>query len=235
MKEIKFFPVKKEVELGGSAPNPAFKFIPEWYKNIPIYADNEKKLSMKENAQMHNHTLKKCVPFLDAMTSGYVFALDDDIYVEQVNNEPYIRWKSDVEIITWHSLNQFPGFSIPDDYHYMVAKFHNDWKITTPKGYSLFCTHPSNRFDLPFRTISGFVDTDTYSQPIQFPFILKKGFEGIIEAGTPVAQLIPIKRDDWKSIQEPYNADVAYKNFRAFRRTFANSYRKNFWQKKKYQ
>lgn len=235
MKEINFFPTKKEVELGGFAPEPAFGSIPEWYKNIPIFTNNDKKLSMRNNAMMHNHTMKKCVPFLDAMTAGYVFTLDDDIHIEQVNNEPYIRWKSNVEMITWHGTDQFPGFHIPDDYHYMVAKFHNDWKITTPKGYSLFCTHPSNRFDLPFRTISGFVDTDTYTMPIQFPFILKKGFEGIIEAGTPVAQLIPIKRDDWKSVKEPYNADTAYTDKRKFWRTFANSYRKNSWQKKKYQ
>ena len=235
MKEIIFFPVTNQVELGGTAPEPASKFVPDWYKKIPVYTNGDTKLRQPPGWNTHNHTMKKCVPFLDAMTAGYMFSLDDDILIEQVNNEPYIRWKSDVEIITWHTLDQFPGLEIPNDYHLMVAKFHNEWTITTPPGYSLFCTHPSNRFDLPFFTLSGFVDTDSYVLPIQFPFLLKKGFEGIIKAGTPVAQLIPVKRDEWNSKVEKFDENKRYKNLRKFWKTFANSYRENYWTKKKYQ
>jgi hypothetical protein len=115
-----------------------------------------------------------------------------------------------------------------------VFKFQQEWTNKTPKGVSILFTHPSNRFDLPFRCFSGFVDTDKYNLPVHFPFILKKGFEGIIPAGTPVAQLFPIKRTNWKSKVVKWDADESYKANRNFQRTFAASYKKNYWNRKEY-
>jgi hypothetical protein len=70
---------------------------------------------------------------------------------------------------------------------------------------------------------------------IHFPFLLKKGFEGIIPAGTPLAQIIPFKRDNWVSEQEKFDLDTQYAKKRTFWRTFAGSYKANYWTKKKYQ
>jgi hypothetical protein len=235
-KTIKFTASTREVDIGGSPPQPAVKSIPEWYKNINQWTNGDKKLKHPLGSQAHNASIKRCLPFIDAMSAGYIFSLDDDVYVELLpNGEPHIRWKSDVEMITWHSTDQWAGVPIPDEYHPMVAKWHNEWQINTPKGYSLWATHPANRFDLPFQTLTGFVDTDTYDMGIHFPFFLKKGFEGIIPAGTPLAQLIPIKRDNFKSEKEEYNLDNQYKKKRVFWRTFAGSYKVNYWTKKKYQ
>jgi hypothetical protein len=39
------------------------------------------------------------------------------------------------------------------------------------------------------------------------PIVLKRGFEGVIKQGTPISQLIPIKRDRWKSEQKKFNQD----------------------------
>ena len=71
--------------------------------------------------------------------------------------------------------------------------------IKTPPGYSVLFTHPMNWHYLPFYSLSGVVDTDTYTMPVLFPFMMKNNFEGIIPKGTPVIQIIPFKRDDWKS------------------------------------
>jgi hypothetical protein len=46
--------------------------------------------------------------------------------------------------------------------------------------------------------LEGIVDTDGYNAAVQFPFIIDEGFEGIIPAGTPIVQVIPFKREDWK-------------------------------------
>ena len=43
------------------------------------------------------------------------------------------------------------------------------------------------------------VDTDKYPIPVHFPFLLKKNFEGLIKQGTPIIQVIPFKRESWKS------------------------------------
>lgn len=194
----------------------------------------DKKLRFPMNWKAHNTSIKRCMPFLDAMTAGYTFVLHDDVYVEQIDDEPFIRWKSDVEMITWHSSEQFEGLHMPDYCHNMVAKWQNDYEILSPPGYSLWFTHPVNRFDLPFITLSGFVDTDKYATPVQFPFFLKKGFEGIIESGTPIAQMFPVKREPWKLEIEKHDPDKTYLRFRKFWRTFAGSYKSNFWTKKEY-
>ena len=66
------------------------------------------------------------------------------------------------------------------------------------KGYSVLITHPFNRDDLPFRTLTGLVDVDLYkSNTIQFPAVwIDESFTGILKKGTPIAQCIPIKRDN---------------------------------------
>jgi hypothetical protein len=47
-------------------------------------------------------------------------------------------------------------------------------------------------------TLTGVVDTDAYPLVVLFPFMMKNTFEGVIEKGTPVVQIIPFKREDWK-------------------------------------
>jgi hypothetical protein len=117
----------------------------------------------------------------------------------------------------------------------MVAKWHNDFLIKTPKGFSVLFTHPLNRLDLPFFTLSGLVDCDKYNSPIHFPFLLKRGFEGIIESGTPIAQIVPVKRELWKSKKYLFNSDKIYQNQRTFLRTFSDYYKKKVWIKKNYE
>jgi hypothetical protein len=232
---IKFTAGSKEAELIKSYPIPSIKTIPKWYKDVPPFADGEKKLHFPMGHGMPNLTLKKCVPFLDALTSGYMYTLEEDIHVEiDKVGKPLIRWRSGDNVLTWHSPDQFPGVPIPNSYHYMVAKWRNDWVINTPKGYSVLFTHPSNRFDLPFTTLSGLVDSTSYEIPVQFPFIHKKDFEGIIEAGTPVCQLHPMKIEDWNSHMVGFDSEQNYIAKKKFFRDFVSSYKKNNWSKKSY-
>jgi hypothetical protein len=234
-KVITFDPHNENASICSSYPKPATNFIPVWYKEIPAFTNGDKKLRFPMGSEMPNLTLKKCVPFLDAMTSGYMSFLEEDVYVEQVNNEPFIRWRSSDSLITWHTSDQFPGLHIPEEFHYMVAKWVNPWVINLPKDYSVLFSHPSNRLDLPFFTFSGLVNCGSYVGPVQFPFILKKGFEGIIERGTPVCQLTLVKNEPWKSKVNPYSKERTYKNDKEFSKTFAHSYKKNFWSRHSYQ
>jgi hypothetical protein len=55
--------------------------------------------------------------------------------------------------------------------------------------------HRENKY---FSVLPGIVDNDKYTSPVNFPFTLKDiHFEGLIPAGTPMVQIIPIKRDSW--------------------------------------
>jgi hypothetical protein len=234
MNLFKITPSTKSVSLAGIPPIPASKAVPQWYKDIPQWGFGETKLSFPLDRFNHNATVKRCVPFIDAMTFGYTVTLHDDVYVEQTVDGPLLRWKSDAEMVTFHSPDQFEGLVIPANYHTMVAKWHNDYFFDLPKGYSLLITHPVNRFDLPFLTITGLVDCDAHPLTVQFPFFLQLGFEGMIESGTPVAQLLPVRRESWKSEIGQFKEEESYKRARSFKRTFAGSYRKNFWSKKQF-
>jgi hypothetical protein len=176
VKKFKVTPESKNRFLVGSRPTPAKEHLPNWYKEITPYANNDKKLRIPPGWGTQNTTIKRCVPFLDAMTLGYTVVLDTDVIIEIINEEPNMRWKTEEEVITFHTLDQFPGFQIPEDYHHMVAKWNNEFGYNLPEGYSMFITHPINRVDLPFQTLSGLVDVDAYGLSVKFPFILKKGF-----------------------------------------------------------
>lgn len=234
MKKIKFFPLEKNTELVNNYPVPASKKIPEWFKQIQPYF-HKNKLSFPMQFKTPNVTVKRCVPFLDALTIGYVACLESDVFVEKTENGSIIRWRDGSTQVTEHDVVQFNGFPIPEDYNYFVWKWHNTWSINVPDGYSIYFTHPSNRFDLPFRSLSGVVDCDKYDMSVQYPFLLKKDFEGIIEAGTPLVQLIPFKRESWQSVVEKYDYDKTFLIGKNFFKTLVSSYKKNYWTIKKYQ
>ncbi|WP_138919474.1 hypothetical protein [Oceanicola sp. S124] len=78
-----------------------------------------------------------------------------------------------------------------------VLKFMNFWTLEVPPGWSLLFTHPMNREELPFRTLSGVVDCDLFRDGyVHFPALwTERDFTGTLPAGTPVAQVIPIPAD----------------------------------------
>jgi hypothetical protein len=65
MKKITFR--SEDVAVDWLKPEPTQKHIPDWFKGINPIIDNEM-------------TIKKCVPVLDAFTSGYVFRTSVDIF-----------------------------------------------------------------------------------------------------------------------------------------------------------
>lgn len=209
---------------------PAKNFIPEWYKDIPAFNRDVKSLPASLN-------LKACMPFLDSLTIGYILPLPFDIAVEQRADGPFISWNvGDVKLIGTRDKSLAPNIPVPAGYDETT---HFVWEMTTaiqtPPGYSMIYTHPFNRYDLPFITLTGVPDGDT--APIaggNAPFFLKKGFEGIIKAGTPIVQIIPFKRDSWISEE---NYSVQEEAARWAKRSLAAAfgwYKTHQWQKKSY-
>jgi hypothetical protein len=92
-----------------------------------------------------------------------------------------------------------------------IIKFNNFWTIELPPGYSLLVTHPVNRNDLPFLTLTGIVDADRYRDNfIHFPAYWREaGFNGVLPKGTPVAQCLPFKRDAWRAQFDPIEGEAA--------------------------
>jgi hypothetical protein len=211
-------------------PEPAKKHIPEWYRDAERFVGGKLKITNG----VGNHGLKTCVPFLDAMTSGYTALLPIDILVEQTDLGPKLQWRSSPDPLEKRPrINKtLPTPAGHDDDHYAWKSLFN---IQVPKGYSILITHPFNRFDLPFTTLSGVVDADMTMARGNLPFFLKSGFEGIIPVGTPIYQIFPFKRENWKSENDDSITKIAIENeFDSMRRVYG--WYKNFkWNRKSYE
>ena len=236
MKEqkIKFIPAKPEFEGIFDPPRPAGEFLPEWYKSQSGYTDGTKQILDDGN---YNHTVKYCMPALDAMTAGYIIPLPQDIeLIDSPDGTPSMRWPSDVFAqFSTHSNEQISELPLDTSVWDPIAwKFHNPWIIQTPPGYSCLFTQPMWHEDLPFRCFPGVVDTDTYCiQAVNFPCVFRAGFRGHIPMGTPMIQVIPFKREGWKSKTQEKSSFDKHKWERS-RRRFGHRYKKDYRQKKNY-
>ena len=238
MKKILFHPMTKFTDLVLDIPKPSSYSLPGWYKKIPLEAEGYDKPGLNDfNSRASNLTIKGCTPFLDALTAGYMVTLPADLEVKKaVTGDLYFNWRSEIGLISLHTPEQHPG--LPNIVHNqsLVVKFSFNFTIRTPKGYSCLFTHPLNRNELPFRTFSGIVDTDGYTQEVQFPFQLNQEITEpmIIEAGTPICQIIPFKRDNWKSYKENYDENFVIKNRFDFAKKIVRSYKNQYWFRKTY-
>lgn len=225
--EIQFLASSEEYLEAFDAPIPAADVIPEWYKRQGGYVNNEKRIS---ELGMYSSTIKHCMPALDAMTAGYVLTCPCDIHVTSNTFEEGVAtaWPVDRKIIESHSPQQVSEFSIDAEvWNPAVLKLINEWTIVTPPGYSTLFTAPFWREERRFMAFTGIVDTDKYPQPVNFPFLVRNGFVGTIENGTPFVQLIPFKRDEWESVAAINTQANASKWLRVTRDTI-HRYKKNF-------
>jgi hypothetical protein len=159
-------------------------------------------------------TIKKCMPVFDAISSGYIITTYVDVWVRQMPlvpegtivdentdmsqfpTHPFYEWPS-FTAIEFHPEGQAPNYPAKNG-HISYPKWMNPWSIKTPPGYSCLFIQPMHR-NSEFTILPGIVDTDKYSAPVNFPFVLNEPnkFEGLIPAGTPLVQVIPFKRDSW--------------------------------------
>jgi hypothetical protein len=111
--------------------------------------------------------------------------------------------------IDFHDNSQVTGTPFFDEDQFVI-KFTNFWTFEVPAGYSLLITHPFNRHDLPFVTLTGLVDADAYRDNfINFPAHWRDlEFSGVLPKGTPVAQCVPIRRDAWTARFEFIEGDA---------------------------
>jgi len=217
-------------------PKPGVHHLPEWYKKQKNYSNGlNTTFDVLNNGEVG--TYKLCIPLIDTLTSGYILSTPADIHVAKANgttNSPYLTWKVNWPLLDFQDPKTLGNYPPPYAHNPNLFRWYVDWQLVTPKGYSLWVTHPSHRYDLPFTTLNGFVDTDTHPNHLFLPFFIREGFEGVIPKGTPIAQLLPIKRENWELqkgvVKQGY--DFVYNNImktQAFR-----VYKKLFWSKKTY-
>ena len=172
-----------------AAPKPAKGAMPDWFKRL---APVQREALSPDNSAL---TVKRCMPFLDALTMGWVIPLAATVRFEVSEGGTKIDcgWDFDKTMVSPHATAQIAGhprLPMPP------MKFHNHWTIITPPGWSCLFVPPLNRPHPMFEIASGVVDTDSYRAHIHFPFFANPA-DGVyvVEKGTPVAQVIPFRRD----------------------------------------
>ena len=120
--------------------------------------------------------------------------------------------------------SQSSSYEVPEGFSKTVFKYYHGWIIETPKDYSCLITHPIGYPNLPIKTITGIIDTDSLKTFANSPFVIKEGFEGIIEKGTPMFQIIPFKRDSWKAEYELMGKETNFHNNEKLHSRIVSSY-----------
>lgn len=171
-------------------PVPARTALPEWFRRVP--AVDKAQLTPTNNAL----TIKRCMPFLDALSTGWIVPLAATVRLEVKEGGRVVDagWEFDRTMVSNHGPHQVAGN--PKEPR-PPCKFHNHWTIKTPPGWSCLFLPPLNRPHPAFEILAGVVDTDTYASEIHFPFFAtdKEGVH-VLEKGTPIAQVITFRRAD---------------------------------------
>lgn len=253
--------VKKRTETGSGSEPGVIEFmnidqmstlrpekitLPKWYKDMPVTA------KLFSSQDIPDLTIKRCIPVLDALTTGYYLVTTVD-YTFSKNKETgdyMFQGPQDImqtKPISMHPTTQISTINLSPEYIDYAFKWSNSWMIKTPPGYSCLFVHPLSDAESPFKSLDAVVDTDTFFMPVLFPFLMKNNFEGTIPKGTPVIQIIPFKREDWEmKINKDFNPDLMT-NYKAERDLYESGrygkdgkpiggmYKRDYRVKKKYQ
>jgi hypothetical protein len=212
-------------------PKPATDSVPEWYKEMSSYIGEEKKPNGDGTTTA---TIKRCMPVFDAITGGYILYTYADVWISQKDGQPWYEWPS-FGPISFHPVEQAPNHPNRNGHQESYPKWINPWAIQTPPGYSVLFVQPMHRKSV-FTILPGVVDTDQYNAPVNFPFVLNDVTgEGLIPAGTPMAQVIPFKRESWEmGMGTQEDLQNLNKTTTRLRTRFFDSYKSQFRQPKEY-
>ena len=245
-KEIEFSAHEDYFALKEDYPIQIKLNIPEWYKKL--------------EHTIENRTIKGCMPFLDTLTSGYLLKIPQDFNIKHNvdnKNEKGEEFKDSFQTFGLHSMSHLlnaksinlnSGFDthslkqiegspfIEKNKNLPIYKIINPWKIKTPKGYSCLFVPPLNNTDDRFSIIPGIVDTDTFSNEINFPIVINGDkysvLETLIKKGTPYVQVIPFKRDSWKITIKPRKPKEIQNSKLFYGLRILNIYKEKYWNKK---
>lgn len=163
-------------------------YLPDWFRRLPAVDGDA---ASRSDTGL---TIKRCMPFLDAMASGWILPLAASVRLEIRDNGREVEggWDFDRPMVSHHAPHQVAGSPWGDR---PPRKFHNYWTIVTEPGWSCLFVDPLNRPNGVFEVLSGVVDTDSYRSLIHFPFFAT-GADGVhfIEKGSPLVQVIPFER-----------------------------------------
>lgn len=240
--KIKFKPTQPEAKL--FPPRPVKMDLPKWYKEMGnTIGDLE--VNAKNLVDLQSKTLftiKRCVPVQDYMLSGYSIIFPYDVMFSIRRDEKGAEVKfftpthGDKKVIGKHTPAQFP--MMRNGIQTWITKFFAGWVINTPPGYSCLLYPNFYQFEERVTFLPAIVDTDTFDSEIGFIGYVdcSQTMDFKIEAGTPIMNVFPFKRDEWDmEIQdEVFDEKKHSKSTLLGNQLIENMYRRFFHSKKRY-
>lgn len=227
--KINIYPVSDEFggEYMQKCIRPASDDLPDWYKKSNSYVgDKSDKLYLPKRMSM-----KKCIPILDYLTTGINLYTPFTIFVEGKYPERDIWTNTERDSyakLGMHSIEQVQLFPLPNSYDPLPRKIDFPWVIETPKGYSSIYVQPQNELYDSLLFPRGLVNTDNYHNQVNFPFFIKKDFEGTIDAGTHFMSVFFIKREKADLLYNTFESGISkIKQARAMVQNWGRYYYKN--------
>lgn len=173
-------------------PVPANKTIEEWYRKMPVDYPGSEHMIVPDS---FNKTVKACMPFFDAMTLGWMMLMPADFKIEVSDNASNFtaNWRVQNSYIEGHSQFNLIGHSKQGR---AIIKIFTMWAISTPPGWSTLFFPPMNHSELPVEAMAAVIDTDRWKGDLSIPCFLNLP-DGIhlVPKGTPLAQVLPFKRE----------------------------------------
>jgi hypothetical protein len=172
-------------------PTSSANFVPEWFRTL------ESDPVMK--------TAKSCRGVYDAMTAGYMVVWNTDVVISKdENGKMFMLRTRDGSNANFHphpgmQLGTYPS-ALLSMQREGVQKIDTQYRIKTSKGTSILMQQPSYRPDLKTEVMPGIIDTDKFYSPLNVLFMIKEFNSNRsikINAGTPLAQIIPFQRTEW--------------------------------------
>ena len=216
--------------LLGAIPSPvkANKLLPAYFKAIkPQHSDHPSA-----------STIKRCIPFLEASSAGYIIPLWADLYVTAENGELTFEFPQGLAMessMSTHSHAQIKGHPLENNpYGDMPWKFHSPWVIETDDNVSCIFTSPLNHLETRIKILDGVVDTDNYYNSINFPFLWTGG-DGkfLIKQGTPLVQVIPFIRTDYELVVCENDEERITNTKAALSAVMSGAYKNKFYHRRK--
>jgi hypothetical protein len=103
-----------------------------------------------------------------------------------------------MKLVEFHNIKQIGTKKDAPGAPANPVKFINHWVIKTAPGWSTMFVSPVNHMNPNFTCLGGLVDTDRYPKEVNFPAIWHTpNFDAKVPAGTPLVQVIPIKRNSF--------------------------------------
>jgi hypothetical protein len=240
MPTIRFYPFNESSVDFAPHPRLSSRFIPDWYRAQPGHKGDEEMIPAMGVAAS---TVKRCMPIFDVMTAGYMLTAPCDIHLDATNPEklewsiPMVLQSMKADMFAFHSPEQYENYPVdPEKYHKQIFRIMPGFAVGTDEGYSTLYTNPYHSDGSPLWAFGAIVDTDKFVTEGHLSFLVKKDFKGIIKQGTPIAQVIPFKREVWDSEIVDHNEAKKLFDRQRFglRSTFMNGYKNKFRSKKEY-